>query len=126
MIFYRYIALILIISISICSFSQKTKVSGNIKDNITHIDKEKNVEYIVTSDEQYSLNVLVDYDSSVLSNQYASLNTISDFSKEIAKARTFVFLHELEHLIENNLVKGAKRDTCKRDYQIARNFTLYG
>ena len=82
------------------------RVYFKIKDNITHIDKEKNVEYIITSDEQYSLNVLVDYDSSVLSNQYASLNTISDFSKEIAKARTFVFLHELEHLIENNLVKG--------------------
>ena len=77
-----------------------------IKNNITHVDTEKNVEYLLTNDEKYSLNVLVDYDSSVLSNQYASLNQISDFSEHIAKARTFVFLHELEYLVENNLVKG--------------------
>ncbi len=77
-----------------------------IKGNIGHFDKEKNVEYLAVADEHYSLNVLVDYNSNVLTNQYASLDKLSDFPKEIANARTFVFLHELELLVENNLVKG--------------------
>ncbi|MBN2669063.1 MAG: bifunctional UDP-3-O-[3-hydroxymyristoyl] N-acetylglucosamine deacetylase/3-hydroxyacyl-ACP dehydratase [Bacteroidales bacterium] len=77
-----------------------------IKDNIGHVDPDKNVEYLAVADENYSLNVLVDYNSDVLTNQYASLNKISDFPSEIAKARTFVFLHELEFLVNNNLVKG--------------------
>jgi UDP-3-O-[3-hydroxymyristoyl] N-acetylglucosamine deacetylase/3-hydroxyacyl-[acyl-carrier-protein] dehydratase len=77
-----------------------------IRENIGHIDQEKNVEYLAVADENYSMNVLVDYNSDVLTNQYASLNKISDFKVEIAQARTFVFLHELEFLVANNLVKG--------------------
>jgi UDP-3-O-[3-hydroxymyristoyl] N-acetylglucosamine deacetylase/3-hydroxyacyl-[acyl-carrier-protein] dehydratase len=83
-----------------------------IKENIGHIDKDKNAEYLATADENYSLTVLVDYNSKVLTNQYASLYKISDFASEIAKARTFVFLHELEFLIANNLVKGGDLDNA--------------
>lgn len=83
-----------------------------IKENIAHIDNEKNVEYLAVSSENYSLNVLVDYNSKVLTNQYASLNSLTDFSKEVAPARTFVFLHELEFLVHNNLVKGGDLDNA--------------
>ena len=83
-----------------------------IKDNIDYLDKEKNVEYLAVADENYSLNVLVDYNSAVLTNQYADLNCLSHFPKEIAPARTFVFLHELEFLVENNLVKGGDLDNA--------------
>jgi UDP-3-O-[3-hydroxymyristoyl] N-acetylglucosamine deacetylase/3-hydroxyacyl-[acyl-carrier-protein] dehydratase len=82
------------------------RVYFEIKENIGHIDTEKNVEYLAVADENYSMNVLVDYNSQVLTNQYASLNSITEFPSEIAHARTFVFLHELEFLVANNLVKG--------------------
>jgi UDP-3-O-[3-hydroxymyristoyl] N-acetylglucosamine deacetylase/3-hydroxyacyl-[acyl-carrier-protein] dehydratase len=49
---------------------------------------------------------MVDYNSSVLGSQHAYLNDISDFSKDIANCRTFCFLHELEMLHENGLIKG--------------------
>ncbi len=88
------------------------RVYFEIKDNIDHLDKEKNVEYLAVADENYSLNVLVDYNSAVLTNQYADLNCLTNFPKEIAPARTFVFLHELEFLVENNLVKGGDLDNA--------------
>ena len=88
------------------------KIFFEIKENITHIDTEKNVEYLTIPADSYGLNVLVDYNSSILTNQYADLNLLSDFSKEIAPARTFVFLHELEFLVENNLVKGGDLDNA--------------
>ncbi len=83
-----------------------------IKDNIAYLDREKNVEYLAVPDANYSLNVLVDYNSNVLTNQYASLDRLSDFENEIASARTFVFLHELEILVEKNLVKGGDLDNA--------------
>jgi UDP-3-O-[3-hydroxymyristoyl] N-acetylglucosamine deacetylase/3-hydroxyacyl-[acyl-carrier-protein] dehydratase len=49
---------------------------------------------------------MVDYNSPVLGSQHAYLNDIKDFSKDIASCRTFCFLHELEMLHENNLIKG--------------------
>ena len=55
---------------------------------------------------------MVDYNSSVLTNQYADLNCLTSFPKEIAPARTFVFLHELEFLVANNLVKGGDLDNA--------------
>jgi UDP-3-O-[3-hydroxymyristoyl] N-acetylglucosamine deacetylase/3-hydroxyacyl-[acyl-carrier-protein] dehydratase len=69
-------------------------------------------EIIVLPDNDYSLNVLISFNSTVLSNQYASLNTLSDFKTEIANCRTFVFLHELEFLLKNNLVKGGDVDNA--------------
>lgn len=88
------------------------RIYFEIKENIDHLDKEKNVEYLAVADENYSLNVLVDYNSAVLTNQYADLNCLTNFPKEIAPARTFVFLHELEFLVENNLVKGGDLDNA--------------
>jgi UDP-3-O-[3-hydroxymyristoyl] N-acetylglucosamine deacetylase / 3-hydroxyacyl-[acyl-carrier-protein] dehydratase len=54
----------------------------------------------------YRLTVMVDYNSRVISSQHASLNDISLFPRDIASCRTFVFLHELEMLFKQNLIKG--------------------
>lgn len=54
----------------------------------------------------YRLTVMVDYNSTVISSQHASLNDITLFKDDIAKCRTFVFLHELEALYKQNLIKG--------------------
>jgi UDP-3-O-[3-hydroxymyristoyl] N-acetylglucosamine deacetylase / 3-hydroxyacyl-[acyl-carrier-protein] dehydratase len=49
---------------------------------------------------------MIDYNSRVLGHQYASLSKLQDFENEIAPCRTFVFFHELEFLLKNNLIKG--------------------
>lgn len=52
------------------------------------------------------MTTMVDFGTKVLGTQNATLEHISDFKKEISEARTFSFLHELEALLENGLIKG--------------------
>ena len=54
----------------------------------------------------YRLTVMVDYNSPVLGSQHASITSLSEFGEQIASCRTFCFLHELEMLIKNDLIKG--------------------
>jgi UDP-3-O-[3-hydroxymyristoyl] N-acetylglucosamine deacetylase/3-hydroxyacyl-[acyl-carrier-protein] dehydratase len=54
----------------------------------------------------YKITALIDYQSKVLGQQHASIDNITDFQKEFSGARTFCFLHELEYLVEANLIKG--------------------
>jgi len=54
----------------------------------------------------YQITTLIDFNSPVLGTQHASLKTIADFKSEIGPCRTFCFLHELEYLLDNNLIKG--------------------
>jgi UDP-3-O-[3-hydroxymyristoyl] N-acetylglucosamine deacetylase/3-hydroxyacyl-[acyl-carrier-protein] dehydratase len=78
-----------------------------VKEKIVCRDERTGSELIALPDDDYSLNVLISFKSRVLNNQFATLNSISDFRKEIANCRTFVFLHELEYLLKtNNLIKG--------------------
>ncbi|MFW5916031.1 MAG: UDP-3-O-acyl-N-acetylglucosamine deacetylase, partial [Bacteroidota bacterium] len=77
-----------------------------IKDKIEYKDEENQIELIVYPDEELSINVLIDYDSKVLGHQFAIFNEQVDFMKELASSRTFVFFHELEFLLKNNLIKG--------------------
>jgi UDP-3-O-[3-hydroxymyristoyl] N-acetylglucosamine deacetylase / 3-hydroxyacyl-[acyl-carrier-protein] dehydratase len=77
-----------------------------IDTNITHYDDKKRVEMIAMPAMDYKITTLIDFNSPVLGTQHAGLKTMSDFRKEIAPCRTFCFLHELEMLLDNNLVKG--------------------
>ncbi len=77
-----------------------------ITKNLTFVNAEKKVELIAIPADDFRISVMVDYDSEVLSNQYATLENIDQFPTEFANCRTFVFLHELEVLIQKNLVKG--------------------
>lgn len=63
-------------------------------------------------DDNFSANVLISYDSPVLSNQYATMNDLSEFPTEIAASRTFVFVREVEALLQNNLIKGGDLDNA--------------
>jgi len=67
---------------------------------------------IVLPDDKFSMNVLISFDSPVLSNQYASMTDISEFPTELAASRTFVFVHEVEMLLQNNLIKGGDLDNA--------------
>ena len=78
----------------------------SIDSNISHYDEKKRVEMIAMPSMEYKVTTLIDFNSPVLGTQHAGLKTMLDFKKEIAPCRTFCFLHELEALIDNNLIKG--------------------
>ena len=77
-----------------------------ITESIRYKDPERDVEIAALPLDDFRVTVMVDYNSPVLGSQHASLNHISDFKKEISSSRTFCFLHELEMLHKNNLIKG--------------------
>ena len=55
---------------------------------------------------------MVEYNSSILPNQFAILDDIADFKQEVASARTFVFVREIQPLLEKNLIKGGDLDNA--------------
>ncbi|HLW32307.1 MAG TPA: bifunctional UDP-3-O-[3-hydroxymyristoyl] N-acetylglucosamine deacetylase/3-hydroxyacyl-ACP dehydratase [Aequorivita sp.] len=73
---------------------------------ISYLDEETGSEIIVMPADEYQITTMVDFGTKVLGTQNASLNKLSDFKTEIANARTFSFLHEIEMLLENGLIKG--------------------
>jgi UDP-3-O-[3-hydroxymyristoyl] N-acetylglucosamine deacetylase/3-hydroxyacyl-[acyl-carrier-protein] dehydratase len=77
-----------------------------IREKIQINDPKSGAEIIALPDDDYRLNVMISFQSRVLNNQYAILDSISRFKEQISPCRTFVFLHELEFLLKNNLVKG--------------------
>ncbi|MEZ4999329.1 MAG: bifunctional UDP-3-O-[3-hydroxymyristoyl] N-acetylglucosamine deacetylase/3-hydroxyacyl-ACP dehydratase [Bacteroidales bacterium] len=79
---------------------------------IAYSDEEHGVDLIIYPDDHLSINVLIDYNSKILGNQYAMLNNKNDFEKEIARSRTFVFFHELEPLFKAGLIKGGDLDNA--------------
>lgn len=82
------------------------KVWYSIDENIYHYDEAKRVEMVVMPSIEYQVTTLIDFNSPVLGTQHAQLKKMKDFKDEIAVSRTFVFLHELEMLLEHNLIKG--------------------
>lgn len=83
-----------------------------IKEKLIYRDEKNGAELVALPDDDYRLNTLIAFNSRVLNNQFATLDSISDFKKEIANCRTFVFLHELEYLLHNNLIKGGDLDNA--------------
>lgn len=69
-------------------------------------DEETGASIIVLPDDDFRVEVKVEFESPVIPNQYASLEKLSDFDSEIASSRTFVFVREIEPLIKGNLIKG--------------------
>ncbi|NOY37983.1 MAG: bifunctional UDP-3-O-[3-hydroxymyristoyl] N-acetylglucosamine deacetylase/3-hydroxyacyl-ACP dehydratase [Chlorobi bacterium] len=83
-----------------------------VTEKITFSDEERGADLIVYPDDHLSINVLIDYNSRVLGNQYAILNHPEEFEREIANCRTFVFFHELEGLARMNKIKGGDMDNA--------------
>jgi len=77
-----------------------------VTESISYRDEERDVEIAALPLDDFRVTVMIDYNSPVLGSQHASLTDISDFKKEIGSSRTFCFLHELEMLYKNNLIKG--------------------
>ncbi len=83
-----------------------------IKSKIEIKDENTGNSIIILPDENFSLNVLVHYESGILYNQYATLEDMNDFKEEIASSRTFVFVRELEPLLHLGLIKGGDLDNA--------------
>ncbi len=85
---------------------EAAKLWYTIDSNITYYDDEKRVEMVAMPAMEYQITTLIDFNSPVLGTQHAGLKHLKNFKSEIAPCRTFCFLHELEMLLENNLIKG--------------------
>lgn len=77
-----------------------------VKEVITYKDERTGSEIIVMPSESYEVTTMVDFGTKILGTQNATLSNINDFKTEIASARTFSFLHELEMLLNHGLIKG--------------------
>ena len=77
-----------------------------IKEPIEFEIPEKKAKMLIEPADTFSASVTIDFETKVLGEQSAELSKIEDFVKEISPCRTFVFLHELEFLMQNNLIKG--------------------
>jgi len=77
-----------------------------VKEIISYKDEATGSEIILMPSEEYQVTTMVDFGTKILGTQNATLERMSDFKVEIADARTFSFLHEIEMLLENDLIKG--------------------
>ena len=78
-----------------------------VKEKMVYEDKEKGVKIIALPDDTFSIDTHISFDNSMfLGSQFATLDSLADFDKEVSACRTFVFLHEVEMLMEHNLIKG--------------------
>jgi len=82
------------------------RVEYIVKEIISYRDEETGSEIILMPADEFQITTMVDFGTKVLGTQNATLNSLSDFKNEIADARTFSFLHELEMLLDNNLIQG--------------------
>lgn len=82
------------------------KVYYTLQHNISFVDDDKKVEMVALPYHEYRINTLIDFNSPVLGTQHADIKHISEFKQQIAPCRTFCFFHELEYLLDHNLIKG--------------------
>ncbi|MEI6901105.1 MAG: bifunctional UDP-3-O-[3-hydroxymyristoyl] N-acetylglucosamine deacetylase/3-hydroxyacyl-ACP dehydratase [Bacteroidota bacterium] len=82
------------------------RVFFELKTNVAYTNAEKKIELLAIPSKEFRVSVMIDFDARILPPQSAILNRMSEFKDEIAPCRTFVFLHELEYLLKNNLIKG--------------------
>jgi UDP-3-O-[3-hydroxymyristoyl] N-acetylglucosamine deacetylase / 3-hydroxyacyl-[acyl-carrier-protein] dehydratase len=88
------------------------RVYFELTSNVTYSNPENKVQITGIPCDEFRLSVMIDYDSRVLPPQNAVMNNIRQFKDEIASCRTFVFLHELDYLLKNNLIKGGDLDNA--------------
>ncbi len=83
-----------------------------ITETISFEDEDTGAEYVAVPSDEFEITTLIDFNSNILGQQFASLDRISDYAEQIAPCRTFVFVHELEHLLNQNLIKGGDFDNA--------------
>ena len=77
-----------------------------VRKKIEYSVPETGAKITILPDDTFSVDVHIGFDSKVLNNQFASLSSLDNYTKEVSNARTFVFVHEIEPLVKMNLIKG--------------------
>lgn len=77
-----------------------------VKDVISYVDDESGSEITIIPSNEYQITTMVDFGTKILGTQNATLQHLSNFKNDISDSRTFSFLHELESLLEQGLIKG--------------------
>ncbi|GAB6012582.1 bifunctional UDP-3-O-[3-hydroxymyristoyl] N-acetylglucosamine deacetylase/3-hydroxyacyl-ACP dehydratase [Viscerimonas tarda] len=75
-------------------------------------DEETGSKLILLPDDKFCINSFIEFDSKYIPNQSATLDNMEDFEKEIAQSRTFVFVREIQKLLEAGLIKGGDLDNA--------------
>lgn len=83
-----------------------------VKQKIEVRDDTTGSSIVVLPDDDFSIDTMVAFDSPVLTNQFATLDKLSDFPSQISASRTFVFVREIEPLVKGNLIKGGDLDNA--------------
>ena len=82
------------------------RVEFQLDEVIRYSDPKTGTEFVAIPDDHLHYSVMIDYHTDVLGTQNAELNSLSDFKQEIASCRTFVFIDEMQTLIQQNLIRG--------------------
>jgi len=77
-----------------------------VKEVISYYDENTGSDITVIPSNSYEVTTMVDFGTKILGTQNATMKKISQFNTEFANARTFSFLHEIEMLLDNGLIKG--------------------
>lgn len=82
------------------------RIYYSLSENITFEDPSRKTEMLAVPSEDFRLTVMVDYNTDILGTQHATIYNIGEFKEEVSACRTFCFLHELEMMLNANLIKG--------------------
>ncbi len=103
-------------------FLNEIKKTGTVEQNanrdyyiVKHkmeIHGENGEHLLVVPDDEFCVNTMIAFKSKVLASQFATLNSLDDFEEEVASARTFVFVREIEPLLNAGLIKGGDLDNA--------------
>lgn len=83
-----------------------------VKQKMEVVDEQTGASLVALPDDEFSIETMIEFKSPVLSNQFAMLTNLDKFKDEIAASRTFVFVREIEPLVNNNLIKGGDLDNA--------------
>ena len=83
-----------------------------VRNRTTVKDSETEASICVIPDSDFCVDVMIEFNSVVLSNQFATLDSLDDFKTQIAASRTFVFVREIEELVKHDLIKGGDLDNA--------------
>ena len=83
-----------------------------VTEPISYKDEVTGTELLALPSDNFEATVMIDFDSKVLGQQFAALHHMDEYVSEIAPCRTFVFVHELEKLLEMGLIKGGDMDNA--------------
>ena len=83
-----------------------------IKKKIEFVDENTGSSIIILPDDQFSITAMISFESQFINSQFATLDHMEDFETEIANARPFVFVREIEPLLQAGLIKGGDLDNA--------------